>query len=465
MILGNRQLDPHNLIGVITYCYGFADEEDTTELIVLKATGGASGSGHDTAAMAWPKGALCFYEMMFYYTLGDNWTRTTRSLYDHIQVPVREPKWIGPDGSLEASDPRDLIFSLHGIHHMPKTLTPDYRLSVAELFGRASRHFVTSNGNLGILQYCNGVVSGSPLQSHGPPLPSWVYDFSQPIKRLPIDTMRSDHPRDWGSACRNYSLRLVNNVECGVLNVQGKNVDHLLAVFAFDLDHFYERVFSFVPDCFELVSMVEQAKQYRSIVQREITEKRILWTLTGGVPGWRYRICRRSQDEEADRGKREIWGVNRGDLWQCYERRRDYRSQSPEPEDKFQRRLRHSRIIHRHRLESLSRDVALHTQDMKRVKRDRTDLKDLAWGTRVAINRRLAITAGGSLALVPSSAIRGDIVAILHSADSPMVLREASSTKTGDQTYRFVGPAYIEGMMRGQAVYWKEGEADDINLE
>lgn len=63
--------------------------------------------------------------------------------------------------------------------------------------------------------------------------------------------------------------------------------------------------------------------------------------------------------------------------------------------------------------------------------------------------------------LGPGYTKEGDEIAILHGARFPVILRPV----TGElQTYQVVGDCYIEGMMKGEAVDWKEKDANDIML-
>ena len=92
-------------------------------------------------------------------------------------------------------------------------------------------------------------------------------------------------------------------------------------------------------------------------------------------------------------------------------------------------------------------------------------------GAQLMINCHLAVTNHGSLALVASNARRLDEITILHGSDTPMILRPAVCEEedypddySDVRVLNFVGDAYVEDMMQGQAVYWEEDEADNILL-
>ena len=67
-------------------------------------------------------------------------------------------------------------------------------------------------------------------------------------------------------------------------------------------------------------------------------------------------------------------------------------------------------------------------------------------------NRRLFVTAKGYMGIAPATAEPGDAVCILFGSQTPMVLREE-----GDH-WLFVGQAYIQGIMDGEAL-------EGVNIE
>ncbi|KAH6900147.1 heterokaryon incompatibility protein-domain-containing protein [Thelonectria olida] len=75
-----------------------------------------------------------------------------------------------------ATDPRDKIFSLHGILNVfaEKRLESDYRKSIESVYTGAARQIILEARNLGLLSSC--IVSQERRQG----LPSWVPDFGLP---------------------------------------------------------------------------------------------------------------------------------------------------------------------------------------------------------------------------------------------------------------------------------------------
>lgn len=57
----------------------------------------------------------------------------------------------------------------------------------------------------------------------------------------------------------------------------------------------------------------------------------------------------------------------------------------------------------------------------------------------------------------------GDEIAILHGARFPVILRKVDK-KDSQLRYQVVGDCYITNIMKGEAVYWEEDQADDILL-
>lgn len=73
------------------------------------------------------------------------------------------------------------------------------------------------------------------------------------------------------------------------------------------------------------------------------------------------------------------------------------------------------------------------------------------------VGRTLFVTEGIGLLGSASAAVReGDGVFLLSGVDRPMVMRQCYSGEKG-KAWRLVGPAYVEGMMRGELWKWEKG--------
>lgn len=60
--------------------------------------------------------------------------------------------------------------------------------------------------------------------------------------------------------------------------------------------------------------------------------------------------------------------------------------------------------------------------------------------------RRLITTRGGYIGLAPEEAELGDVIAILHGCNFPLVLRPCGGS------YLLIGECYVDGMMDGEMV-------------
>jgi hypothetical protein len=91
------------------------------------------------------------------------------------------------------------------------------------------------------------------------------------------------------------------------------------------------------------------------------------------------------------------------------------------------------------------------TPSLTALDADRLQLKTAELG-QYALGRRFFITRNGYFGLGPQAAREGDHVIILPGVDVPFVLRKSSTT------HRVVGEAYVEGIMRGEALeQWRLG--------
>ncbi|KAK5679132.1 hypothetical protein LTS10_008791 [Elasticomyces elasticus] len=75
--------------------------------------------------------------------------------------------------------------------------------------------------------------------------------------------------------------------------------------------------------------------------------------------------------------------------------------------------------------------------------------------TEVSYGRRLSWTSKGYLTLLPEAAIAGDLIVILRGGRLPFVVRPV------EHGHRLIGPAYVHGIMNGEAYDIMNGEAYD----
>lgn len=86
------------------------------------------------------------------------------------------------------------------------------------------------------------------------------------------------------------------------------------------------------------------------------------------------------------------------------------------------------------------------------------------------LNRRFFVTEKGYFGLAPATTQPGDLVCILLGGKVPYIVRKTvdadAPNKIADMhrtTYKFVGDAYVQGIMNGEAV--QDLESDDECLE
>ena len=79
-------------------------------------------------------------------------------------------------------------------------------------------------------------------------------------------------------------------------------------------------------------------------------------------------------------------------------------------------------------------------------------------------HRRLFRTVNGRLGLGPQTMQKGDAIWILAGGNTPFILRHiASSQKSGDPIYSLIAPAYLHGVMDGEATGGEEeGEMEEL---
>jgi hypothetical protein len=91
-----------------------------------------------------------------------------------------------------------------------------------------------------------------------------------------------------------------------------------------------------------------------------------------------------------------------------------------------------------------------------------TDGEYLARGglTSYQGHKRLMVTASGYIGLAPYGAQKGDLVCVMYGCSVPLVLR-----KTGEH-YRFIGEAYLDDFMDGEAVdHCKAGTLKELDFD
>jgi hypothetical protein len=94
------------------------------------------------------------------------------------------------------------------------------------------------------------------------------------------------------------------------------------------------------------------------------------------------------------------------------------------------------------------------------------DARVLQQVLKIAEGRCLTWTDGdgSALALVSGETRAGDLVGVLHGSRTPVVVRRVVAGELEEVGYRVVGQCFVEGVMYGEAVTWREEEADTFVL-
>ncbi|KAH7394517.1 heterokaryon incompatibility protein-domain-containing protein [Pyrenochaeta sp. MPI-SDFR-AT-0127] len=127
----------------------------------------------------------------------------------------------------KSSDPRDKVYAFLGLANRalspfrtaPLTLTPNYNLSVQEVYIEAARAFIVSYENLSWLSH---VEDPSKRRTLG--LPSWVPDLTVPLDPYPL---RFRGPGFWKASGNKRWVPDESNLAKGILKVQGYQLDHI----------------------------------------------------------------------------------------------------------------------------------------------------------------------------------------------------------------------------------------------
>ena len=209
---------------------------------------------------------------------------------------------MGPNLATKASDPRDVIFSLWGTYIMPDYLKPDYNLTTAKVFERVVEVWMWESNSLAIVACSNGIQPQAHLsEDSGERLPSFVPDWSQPLSRVPIWRSvdfhrRLDRSLPYFHAARAHSTNKADQTY-GSLLVSGSHVGYIEYILPFGFNHFGDRVYTMIPDCWYLSWLVSAMKEgLANMVKGEISESRLLCVLCAG-PGFNHRSSEKTVDD------------------------------------------------------------------------------------------------------------------------------------------------------------------------
>lgn len=296
----------------------------------------------------------------------------------------------------QATDPRDKVFALLGIAGDTEALglRPDYRKSCEEVYSDLARTLI-QNGFIELLSLCE-----FPKQIAG--LPSWVHDWSARSYRSPLQQRSLDRTArpvttilepGFSASGTNQTIDLKGGHTIGCKMPLLLRATFLGEVRQLGMDWEREAVGRWLLDLQRLSSLIPDSK------------------LSGGQSHavWRTAVA----DQEIRQGIRK-------------------------PRLSEQK----IRIVH----ESL-KSVDMSLIDVQTL--IGAGLSDYCEQLQVvAQGRRPLLASSCYLGIGPRETEQGDLVFILHGADTPYILRRHSQ----DKTLRLIGEAYVHGVMDGEAM-------------
>jgi hypothetical protein len=323
----------------------------------------------------------------------------------------------------QCSDDRDCLYSLLGfIKDDSFNIQPNYRIARHDAFIDAAKCFIESQMKLDILTFVpRSFRSESSLEG----VPSWVPDWRKPGEVLPLTSMSKNSPFKASDGRSHYvsmhpktfrPMRLQMNR----LKVKGKVIDVVVDAKMEPFSDSGQWMSRELHEFLRLDSIVSYMDHtpYSTLDESQYSRERVLkvqladGALLYDTPEFSKGVY--LSDQEL------------GELALAY---RHFDSPDPFDSSKFQ-------------LASYARSV--HT------------LRSLS---RIALGRRLFIGQDGRLGLAHHSIEMGDLICVLHGAQTPIVLKPRS-----DGRYETKGQCYFEDAMYGEAVDWEEEAADEFVL-
>ena len=106
-----------------------------------------------------------------------------------------------------------------------------------------------------------------------------------------------------------------------------------------------------------------------------------------------------------------------------------------------------------------------HWNDIEANEINTVHLRDaLMQRDRINLERKLVTTGRGYIGMALENVLREtDVVAVLLSCSTPLILRSAQSCNNGEVRWKIVGECYLHGIMNGEAMQWGV-EVQDIML-
>ena len=325
-----------------------------------------------------------------------------------------------------SSDPRDAIYAFLGLLDDDRvTINVDYSISESQVYMRTAAAAIKGHCNLDIL----GLVN--PRITEKKSLPSWVPYWKEIEPVIPLYSASRDSTFS-ASRCRTHNsdpIEAGSDIPWGLL-VHGKIICHVTAISHPFIDNSdwsrrnmteFLRLADLAEKCVFLLKYPSADVLYSDAYQ--MTMERLLRVVLADLTLWAESEFYTGQPISTEQRRDSMM--------------RAYLSESNPHKNN----------------DTIYQSVgAIAT------------LRDLA---RIASYRRVVVTNTGLLGLADYSVKKDDLICILHGSNVPVVLRmtiRAESFLTREVNYKIIGQAYVEGMMDGEVVDWKEEDAEKFLL-
>lgn len=355
-------------------------------------------------------------------------------------------------GNFQASDPRDYVYGTLGLRaeSASSPLTPDYSLSVPQVFAQAARYFAQSDGTLEVLNLCD------PADERWPdalsPLPTWMPDWASPARTTSGTLSFGDISTFSASA----GMRcIVRDSSCwNQLCVRGKLI-HRIDETLRDYLKYLPQLFVIVLLCHEEDVPVVDEEMIRMYLSHPwgshaaIIPCLIRWALL------RYNGDRsnRTSDEAISAAL-----MNLEKAWKKWSYLPFYTPpKKPMTFLKAMLNVDAARILGGRCTHHIpySQCPRLECREIYLIYR-----YVLSPLVRLKDEAEVFVTTKGVIGITNKAVRAGDVVAILHGYDTPAVLRRQGEMGP----YQYVSGCYLENAMYGEEVTWREDEADEIVL-
>lgn len=348
-----------------------------------------------------------------------------------------------PTRHLLCNDPRDKLYALRGVcKALAGMLKVDYSVPIRDVFTAFTRKQIIEDGNLSAL-----LTAGlwNPLNGEDIGLPSWVPDL-RGMSGVDIRYLAGNHINSFdadGGAFSQQKDYLPKWDSCFV-----SNESDILNVHAILCD--------LIQSNKPLQGISRSAKDRRDLIQSfctlpdtgKLSMERLRQLFEGLIFGDRTTLVKHLSTERGiqERARRLVFGFYK-DLDQLF---------GPDPV--------FIRFLHSFKCSppdseahvSLQEDILLCDSDMLRL--NQMEFLRRASETTDRQVASLFLTFQGRLGIGPRNVQQDDIVGILRGCRVPLLLRQCNAY------YRVVGPAYISGMMQGEAVRFDE-RGDHTNFQ